>query len=120
VELPQAIQHRCFDAVFGVTRKDGLLLGIEFVGCVEQPENAGMHQFVQVHVNRMVLVRAAFELRTSGTERKHATRERRSAKIGGLGYPVAGWRPRAPCEEARPSRIVGSNRMGCNEVLVLS
>jgi hypothetical protein len=46
VELPQA------------TRKDGLLLGIEFVGGVDKPENTGMHQVVQVHMNRQILAHA--------------------------------------------------------------
>jgi hypothetical protein len=58
VKLPKAIEHRCFDPVFGVARKDALLLGIEFVGGVEKTENTGMHQIVQVHVNRQILVHA--------------------------------------------------------------
>ncbi len=49
------------------------------------------------------------------TERKQATRERRSTEAEELRGPAAGWRATS-CPLARPSRIVGSNRMDCKGV----
>ncbi len=58
VELAQAVQNCALDAVLGIARKNHLLFGIEFVGGVEQAENAGVNQIVQVDVHRKILVHA--------------------------------------------------------------
>ena len=56
IELPQAVQDRAFDAVLGVAVEYHLLLGVVLAGRVEQPQDAGVDQIVQIHMHRQILV----------------------------------------------------------------
>ena len=58
VELAQAIEDRALDAVLGVARKDDLFFGIVLAGGVEQAEDAGVNQIVQIDVHRQIFVHA--------------------------------------------------------------
>jgi hypothetical protein len=56
IELPQAVQNRSLDAVLGVAVENHFLVGIVLTGGVEQPEDTGMDQIVQIHMDGQILV----------------------------------------------------------------
>src|SRR5450432_4610339 len=56
IELTQAVEDGALDPVLGIAVKHDLLLGVVLARSVEQPENAGVNQIVEIHVNRQVFV----------------------------------------------------------------
>ena len=58
IELAQAVENRALDAVLGVAREGNLFFGIEFAGGVEQAEDSGVNQIVDIDVDRQVFVDA--------------------------------------------------------------
>ena len=58
VELAQTVQNGALHAVLGVALENDFLVRIVFRRGIEQPQHAGMHQIVQIHVHRQALMNA--------------------------------------------------------------
>src|SRR5581483_7550674 len=56
IQLPQAVENRALDTVFGIARKCDLLIGIEFAGRIEETKNTRMNQIIQVDVHGQVFM----------------------------------------------------------------
>jgi len=56
VKLAQAVQNRSLDAVLGVAVEDHLLVRIVLAGGIEQSQNAGVDQVIQIHVHGEILM----------------------------------------------------------------
>ena len=58
IQLTKTVQNRALDAVLGVAGKRDLLIRIELAGGVEQTENTGVNQIVEIHMHGKIFVHA--------------------------------------------------------------
>ena len=55
VEIPQTIEDGAFDPVFSVALKRNLLVIVVLQHSIEKGKNAGVHQVIELHVDRQGL-----------------------------------------------------------------
>src|SRR5262249_39557629 len=58
IQLAQTVEDGAFDAVLGVRGEDDFLIGVVFARGVEEAEDAGVNQIVEIDVHGEVLVYA--------------------------------------------------------------
>jgi hypothetical protein len=56
IELPQAVEYRTLDVVFGVSVERYILLRVVFRDRIEEAEHTGVRQIVQIHGNRGIFM----------------------------------------------------------------
>ena len=58
IELAEAVEHCALDPMLGVVLKRHILRRIEFLNRIEQAEHTSVHQVVNIHMHRQILVYA--------------------------------------------------------------